>query len=398
MTKGYYRPGLSFTQVKALLKPEPAGELAAVRLHYAERESKTGVGVGAHGIRQPDTVDLYRRALQWAYSRLTSPPIGLNPPSKPIPIYVFEIGEWRGIADPVTFRDGTTLAIALPSRTALPALALERQYMVAAAVHEMCHVICHSQPGMYLIIEEPKWIWISEGTSVWLESLLMSEGEAKRAELPVSFDWMSYALNWCDYPETPVDAEPGWYQAFLFVRYLAAKHGGEAIIGELWRQARVDVDPWQIIEELTGRTRDQLFTDHCHQAYLLNDPQSACYSPEVFQRFGSRAITESWDVGPGEERSCDGAVWGMGCRYYRIYPRGVSSVTVACGGKEWGAAVTLTAGLAMTELRGAGSAVPLEHPGEAEIGDVTGADHVWLAVCGKAGAHAARYSFRVRGK
>ncbi|MGA2148650.1 MAG: DUF6055 domain-containing protein [Bryobacteraceae bacterium] len=259
-----------------------------------------------------------------------------------------------------------------------------------AAVHEMCHVVCFNQPGMRGNVDRG-WRWIAEGTAVWAETLLGSDPSASRH----SKEYLFYALNWCDRPEVPLDSEYGMYQAFLFVRYLVSRFGGDAFVGNLWRAARVGEDPWNAIQNLTGQTTDDLFAEYSAEAYLLNDPASPCYSPEVFSRFGPRALTSSVIAVRTAETPIHGSVWGLGCRYYRVDVPVPSSLDIECAGDEWGIDVTLVAGAATASYQRVAQVSHQRKPGTLAIPLTPIADHIWLTVCGKAGRRDTDFSLVV---
>ena len=312
-----------------------------VFLRYAEQAAKNCPGV--HGVRDPGLVDTYERTLVWALDVLTGSRIGMQKPPLPVTVFIFEIGEWRGEPYPVTFKHSTSLAMGLPCRFQSATPAQQRMSAGSAAVHEMCHVVCYSQPGMANGgIADPRWSFLGEGTAVWMEMLLATD----RTSPCHSRQYLEFALDWCDRPDVPLDATLGEYQAFLFVHYLTRSFGGKAFIGKIWKSAKTGTDAWDVLRTLTKKVADEVFRDYAAEAYLLNEPSSRCYAPAIYKRFGPRALSGYIDLAKGQVAQIAGEVWGLASPYYRVAVPDGTDVEIDCPGPEWGRAMALAAGVA----------------------------------------------------
>jgi hypothetical protein len=390
----YYRGRQSFSAVRDKLTQSISGK--GVTIHYADRQRLAGVG-SIHGIRTAEFLDIYRKALEWALKRLTAPPISLPPPLFPVNVYCSEIADWRGESNPVTFdersRDVLYPAIALPSRTSSISPDQERQFLISAAVHELTHVLCVlAQKTSVHKVAAGAWCWLAEATSVWVETLLASKKEAASAGVGHTLDWLFNTLDWCDYPEAPIDADATVYQSAQFMRYLVALYG-ERLVGDMWKTRGAHSDPWPVIKTLTGRTADDLFGEYAGQSYVLNDRRSKCYFPEIFRRFGGRLVTENWLLRPGDVAVAEGNVWQLGCCYYRMNPADAQSFEI-----EWNGvgAASLVVGAATNELRRVGGIATMKGAGTKRVRLRNDQQHVWVAVCGRAGSGETRFSFVVK--
>jgi hypothetical protein len=394
VSDGYHRGRQSFSAVRNTLTESLSWK--GVTIHYADRQPLAGCG-SIHGIRTVEFLDICKKALEWAVQRLTAPPISLPPPPVPVNVYCSEIAEWRGESNPVTFdeRSGGVLypALALPSRTSSTSPDQERQFLISAAVHELTHALCVlAQKTSVHKVAAGAWCWLAEATSVWVETLLASKKESAAAGCGNTLDWLFNTLDWCDYPEAPIDADVTVYQSAQFLRYLVALFG-ESLVGDLWKTGNSAKDPWPVIERVTGRTADDLFAEYAGQSYVLNDRRSKCYFPEIFRRFGGRLVTESWLLGPGDVAVAEEHVWPLGCRYYRVNPAGAQNFEIEWNGMG---AASVVLGAATNKLRRVGVIVTMKSAGTKRVRLLNDQQHVWAAVCGKAGSGETRFSFGVR--
>lgn len=377
----------NFTQVRRFLRDER--EAAGFCLRFIPPSARAGAAA-VHAVRDASALDLYARALSWAMKRLTAAPIGLLAPARPIIVYVFEIAEWRGSSSPVTLGD---TELALPARSDFSTIEQECKYRVSAAVHEMTHAICANQPKMSFVsmADTPSWTWLAEATAVWVESRLDARA-SHEAGLPHSMEWLSFGIDWCDFPCAPVDHPLAKYQAFLFLHYLTSMFG-EKFLGCLWREGNADQDSWLQVEQLTGKTRDELFADYAKHSYLMNDPTGSCYAPEIYARFGGRAVTRRSVVHPGDVLDCESSVHPLGCHYFSLCSDGASSIRFPLPAND---AINIAAGLATQDMVAV-------HDARTEDGflvvDFDGPqNHAWLAVCGKAGSGRTRFSIRAEAR
>jgi len=331
-------------------------------------------------IRRSKLIELYKKALDYAYDRLTQPPIQMETPKTPPVIYLFNLRAWELRSYPCTIVTEDVCQVALPSRTFLASDRAENEFDVAAAVHEMCHAICFSQKHSSRCSGKPNWTWFYEGTSVWFETLLWDREAAKRAGLPVSRDGLHYASDWCERTDRPLDSLEASYQAFPFVSYLVVRFG-QTLVGEIWREANPLVDPWDIITRRTSLSADNLFHDFCIQAYVLNDANSPCHLPLVHKRFRGRAPTARIRLQQGQSEFIEGTVRGLSCRYYCVILHdAIKQVTCELEGAD----ITGSAGFATASLEASGNPVPLGATTIVPAVQARSPGHLFLTITGSA--------------
>jgi hypothetical protein len=306
-----------FLAVKSGL--EPLGKAGgAFTIYGASRNARGKRGCGALGYRNSEIIHWYERELAWTYQFLIGE-MGLKrPAAMPIDVYVCETGEIREFAydpSPQTFleiRDRRSrISIALPSRSSFPNPEEERAYLRAAAVHEATHAVCFGQPQLRTISDN--LLWIGEAVAEWLAFRRLCDQE------PSYIRSLEYALDWCDYPQIPMNAAEGWYSAFLFVEYLV-RRAGERTVVEMWKTFTADKDPWEAITAIGGAG---IFAEFCRDAYFLNDSKGGFHCPQVYGRFGPRAWHSSHEVEADEW--VEGMVADFACRYYALHPAGGSA-------------------------------------------------------------------------
>jgi hypothetical protein len=207
--------------------------------------------------------------------------------------------------------------IGLQCRTDLPTRAAELQYTAAAAVHEVAHAFNFRQRPLFGLYTEP-WVWFDEGTSLLAEMLF----------LPQNPDGLRFLGDWVDRPEVPQDDLSALYQTGMFLRYLANVLG-PAFLTRVWTEAketetalealvRLCADQERVFASDAPAVLDLFGAGYCVDSYFLRDPASGLYAPEVFERFGQRAVAHSFVLAPGSSGEAHDTLDHLACRYYRF--------------------------------------------------------------------------------
>jgi len=305
-------------------------------IHYGLRNPVNGKGRGGDGVRDHILILTYLEALERLYD------IMINPPwSRPHPVvdvdnrtHVFVLNEEAQTAEDSFANLAPNSAtqnvpfIVLPCRSAETTTQAELQRATAEAVHEATHVFNYTERRYDSIMAE-HWRWFDEGFAIFMETLVVSGNP----------DYIRYLLNWIDLPEMPLDHTNAKYQAGMFVRYLA-KRLGNIFVNNVWVQSQPRERPLETIQRLLPHgqvlvssdpnTQDLFASGYCMDPYFLWDYQSAGLAPDVFARYGERAITESFVLWPNRTpvQAAD-TLSHLACRYYRFYLKGaVSTVDI----------------------------------------------------------------------
>ena len=138
--------------------------------------------------------------------------------------------------------------------------------------------------------------------------------------LPGNPDTLRFAAGWCDRPETPLDHESAWYEAGMFVRYLV-RRCGHGFLRDVWMASDERETPMEaIVRLLPKEDRSSFFSDYAMDSYFLWEPASCGFAPDVYSRYGDRAVEESFVLRPGDDpKVVQGTLDHLACRYYRIY-------------------------------------------------------------------------------
>lgn len=320
------------TTQTAVNRLDQAAESAHFVVRFASRNPALGVasgGAGAYGIWNPCAISRYVTALEALYEMLASAPFSW--PRRPnsdggekIAVYVLYLPS-VGMSEPFTAVDRNWVPyICLRSRFEEPVLesALHRAEM--EAVHEATHLFCWSaRPPRGLA--ERQWFWFGEATAVFMEAQVF----------PNNLDTIRFGMDWCDFPEWPLDNDRAWYQAGFFVQYLAHRFGAE-LISRIWNDSLPNEGPLNALNRMLPESRRAtlesmcwLFGEYAHDSYFLWDEKSFGFHQDLFSRFGMRALTESFVLGVGEQVRSESVVDHLACRYFRIeISRGVGRVEV----------------------------------------------------------------------
>jgi hypothetical protein len=287
------------------------------------RNPKTGIGLGAHGVRRVELIKQYIEALEKAYRALREEPWNRPPPvcDGHTPVYVYDT------QDPVTIPLQWRLpSVILRSRSEEPVVKSEHQRARADAVHEVMHVFNFREHPMTEESSEP-WAWFDEGMAVFFEEWLLRDNP----------DHRRFLMDWIDCPEGSLDAWDRMYQSGMFVRYLARRFGCE-FVNSVWTTSQQDKTPFAAIDRLLpkglkfsapGSREPDVFSAYCLDAYFLLDPASHCHAPQVWERFGERAVAESFSLKPGNRIEAANELNHLACRYFRFsLQAGVKSLRV----------------------------------------------------------------------
>jgi hypothetical protein len=270
---------------------------------------------------------IYLDAFERAYRLLTESPYCRRPPAVGIEgktlIYIFDLAKIFP-SDPrpfttVDYGPGPDIPyIALPCRTDFPTAEAEVQYASASAVHELAHAFnCRERPLSDLY--SGAWEWVDEGFALHMETCV----------LPGNLDGLRFAADWVDMPEKPLDDQAARYQTGMFVRYLE-KEMKAPFLTRVWTESvRRDTALETLVRLFHGERHvfssadpevgDFFGSGYCVDSYFFFDSKSPLYAPEIYDRFGERAITESFRLGPGARGEARGALDHLACRYYRFY-------------------------------------------------------------------------------
>lgn len=208
----------------------------------------------------------------------------------------------------------------------------ERREIQAVAAHEGFHVFTHSQSDMINpstglpTIRGKLWAWYDEAMAVFMESDVIAGNNA----------WYCFGPQWVDHPHAALDYDEvrTYYRWVFFVRYLCRRHGANFLHSVWHNRAKADDSPFDVISRLSGKAiinssadfvGDVFTSEFCVDSYFIWHEE-----PDIFNRFGERALAYSFKLDPGESQTMPIKVPGwLGCSYYRICtPRSLNSLNV----------------------------------------------------------------------
>lgn len=293
------------------------------RLRYGLRNPACGKGLGASGVADRSLPLTYLHALEKLYRTMSAAPWGrpaaITDATGKTPVYIFEISELMpGDSSPFIHANAEKIPfICLPSRSSEPSAQSEMQCAAAQAIHEATHVF-NFREQVTRHGDRRRWHWLDDGLAVFMETHL----------IPGNHDHFRFLKNWLDEPELPLDHRWAGYQAGLFVAYLEAQQQGLA--NKTWLQDGRAGGPVETLMGLLplGRKfvshhpdeRDLFASGYCLDSYFFWDHTCASLAPELFARFGERAVTESFALRPGfADVSPNHRLDHLACRYFRFY-------------------------------------------------------------------------------
>ncbi|MFL6334712.1 MAG: DUF6055 domain-containing protein [Pyrinomonadaceae bacterium] len=286
-------------------------------LHFGLRNPRTGPGLGPDGVRDTTLILTYFHALEALYNTLRSKPWEREPPvvgkDGKTHVYVFD-------SSPITSYDSQKMPfIILPSRSNEPTTQAELYRAASEAVHEATHLFNYSKRPFYDLRSEP-WEWFDEGLAVLME-MIVAAGNP---------DYFRFLMDWIDSPQMPVNDPDSKYQAGMFIRYLSKRLGLE-FINDVWQNSEPGEGPLEALTRLmpAGETlvssdpevRDLFASGYCIDPYFLWEHASVSLAPDVYVRFGERAVSESLMLPDDSGKTVEGALDHLACRYYRFYLR-----------------------------------------------------------------------------
>jgi Family of unknown function (DUF6055) len=303
-------------QLKILLAAlPPALESEHFIIHFWLRNPLTGKGMGVHGVRDRMIILTYVEALEDLYRAMTALPWQRQPPPTDSTgkshVYVLD-------SSPFTIHDSHKVPfIVLSCRSNEPTTQAELHRAAAEAVHEGTHLFNYRERPMY----DPNsdiWEWFDEGLAVLMEMLVASGNP----------DYFRFLMDWIDMPEMSLDDQEGHYQAGMFIRYLTKKMGIE-FVNKVWLESKIEESPLEAIERMMPPSQKFLSADpsdkdifasgYCVDPYFIWEHASASVAPDVFLRYGERAISESKLLRVGTQAQIEGQLNHLACRYYRFF-------------------------------------------------------------------------------
>ncbi|MBA3241709.1 MAG: hypothetical protein H0T60_10835 [Acidobacteria bacterium] len=288
-------------------------------IHFGLRNPPQGKGLSSDGVRDRVVVLTYLHALESLYDTMMGSPWNRDPPEVDetgrTHVYVF------GDKALTTFDKKSLIPeIYLPCRSTEPTTHAELLRATASAVHEGAHLLNFRARPYYDFNSEP-WVWFDEGMAVLMETLVAAGNH----------DYCRFLVGWIDTPETSLDDGDAMYQAGMLVRYLAKRLGPD-LVNRVWNESRPDEGPIDALQRLMPQPETFLSADpavkdifasgYCIDPYFIWDHESASLAPDIFFRFGERAISESVSLAPGGSHRIEGALDHLACRYYRFYLKG----------------------------------------------------------------------------
>lgn len=309
---------VNISQIKKSLKLTLPSEHFVV--HYGLRNPREGRGLGSHGVRDRVLILTYLHALENLYAAITAKPWEREPPvtggDKKTHVYVFNSG------GPFTAYDSRKIPyIVLPSRSNEPTTQAELHRAASEAVHEATHLFNYSQRPFHDKFHTKAWEWFDEGLAVLME-MLVGAGNP---------DYFRFLMDWIDSPEMPLDHPAGKYQAGMFVRYLS-KRLGLKFVNDVWVKSAPEEKPLEALERLMpdgqrflsadSAVRDIFASGYCIDPYFLWEHASVSLAPDVFVRYGERAVTESLTLPASNGQTINDELDHLACRYYRFYLKG----------------------------------------------------------------------------
>ncbi len=370
-------------------------------LFHPWRTPARGRGQGVEGVRDRRLLETCVPALEETWRVL-----GSAPHSRPLPadgdgrpqVYVFSVEDWPPQCPSMDHlfvrRRGENLArllpvVALPSRSRLATFEDEMRSLRATIAHEITHVFNDVQRPRRVFLGgqdrawalADRWLWLDEAIAVFMEMELW----------PDIREWLCFAMNWVDRPEVSLDAEGAEYEAGLFIRYLVQRSGERGLPTRLWSpspSAQPDPAngklfcsdlPLEALQEFfqaqgevfcsaAPNVPDVFASGYCMDAYFLSDPNSACFMPDVHERYRNRAITEIVELRSGQTvEIADQSLNQLACRYYRLRPKSsfnMLNIEVrSAAASKLKAEVALATRIADEDFRKLGTAIAFQaHP------------------------------------
>ena len=288
------------------------------RLRYAHRSPRCGRGLAHHGVRSMSIVEEYARCLGQAYDTLTTSEYGWEPLSSDrVPVYIYSLPRpCLGRTGPARY-GAAYIELTNEGDECDPAGALRR--MRATAAHELLHYL------QFNCGADNRWRWLNEASAVAVEPWVF-EGNVR---------YLCHLREWFTRPERSVDDGSG-YGASVFIGYLGSRLG-PSIVRHTYEEGKKSNWGWQAIEALaraventqnqkpvlafaSATKRDIFAAGYCADAYFLQDPEQKHFDNGLYDRYGERAVTDTFCKYPVPNGARNDPIDHLGCRYYRFRP------------------------------------------------------------------------------
>ena len=319
---------------EAIAKLNRRQETSCFTLHYAESNPTCHGGCRPESNCDPNLVLTYLHALEIVSDIMKEPPWSRwESIDEHVPVYVLDIQSSLGWPNcPFTSMDENGFPyIVLCNKNPEPTVHRYHERASAESIHEATHVFNWLKYPKRLD-DYGSWSWVDEGIAVYIEYLVMHGNP----------DYLRFTMNWCDTPQTPLNASQALYESFMFIRYLARRFGTHAV-NELWANSLEQETPFQALDRMLPHwnnaplpfsnpvlTEEDLFASgYCLDSYFLADPKSHGFAHDVYQRYTCRAETWSFLLDAGKPQICEDILDPLACHYFRLYPKhGVKTVTI----------------------------------------------------------------------
>ncbi len=229
-------------------------------------------------------------------------------------------------------------------------VALVMDVIPAILAHEFQHMVGFGQRILTLGGNEQEALWLSEGLAQMAEDVVgeafLSRGETAKGVQYQSGNWTRAERYLRDPGDvslivkqgngTLAERGGGW----LFVRYLRAQQGSNAILGALTQTTRVGVAN---VVAATGRSWEDQLPEWSAALYLSGTgvPADArLLFPDLDLRSTIEEVTNPYPLTPTELGAQDfqvlDRVWSSSADYFLVRPRAGGSVSLALSGSELG--------------------------------------------------------------
>lgn len=146
-------------------------------------------------------------------------------------------------------------------------------------------------------------------------------------------DYFLFVRNWIDHPDMSLMTDRGIYQSVMFVSFLS-RLAGYDFLNSVWTDSEEEETPLEAINRLLKEKRGDnfcgVFKEYCLNGHFLLDPQKYLFFPEIYRRFGRRAVSRNFTLNMEKpEGNCDATFLPhLSCRYYRFFCNGFDKLSV----------------------------------------------------------------------
>ena len=283
--------------------------------HYGLRNPLNGTGMGVNGVRTKLVVLTYMEALETLHQVMKNGPWHREAPvtdaTNKTHVYLLDDSPFTAYdQDLVPF-------IVLSSRSNEPTTQAELHRAAAEAVHEGTHLFNYTKRPMHDLNSEA-WVWFDEGLVMLMEMLVA----------PWNPDYFRFLTNWIDMPEMSLDDPDAHYVSGMFIRYLSKRMGCE-FVNRVWMESKAQDTPLKTLEQLMPQGQrflsanpdeeDLFASGYCMDPYFIWEHGHPGVAPDIFLRYGERAISESRLLKAQADNEIVGLLDHLACRYYRFF-------------------------------------------------------------------------------